>query len=241
MMKQIQNKKVFRHELKYLISHSEKEVLQQKMSVFMQQDAHAGTNGYFIRSLYFEDRDESAYRDKIAGVNERKKYRIRIYNYSDTQIKLECKRKEGQYINKVAASLIREEYEMLLRGEYEFLRCREEPVCRDFYLECMLHGMRPAVLVDYDREPFVYAYGDVRVTFDSHVRAGYMEFDLFSNQIPVHEVLEDGQLILEVKYTQYLPTVIKELIQPKDSIYIAASKYAMCMEKKKELRGEKIL
>ena len=96
----------FRHELKYFISEPEKQIITKRLSAIMQRDVHAKDGGYFIRSLYFDDRNEAAYEEKLAGTNERKKYRIRIYNLEDSVIHLECKRKEGQYINKISAKKV---------------------------------------------------------------------------------------------------------------------------------------
>jgi len=232
------NERKFRHELKYFISELEKEVIAKRLSAIMQRDTHAKDGTYFIRSLYFDDRSETAYEEKLAGTNERKKYRIRIYNLEDSIIRLECKRKEGQYINKVSAKLTRQEVDKLLDGEYDFLKEKSEQVCKDFYLECALNGMKPEVIVDYDREPYVYTFGDVRITFDEHVRAGMFEQNLFDQALPVMEVLEPGQLIMEVKFTEYLPEIIRDLLQVDDCIYTAASKYVLCLEKRKEYIGD---
>ena len=228
----------FRHELKYLISEPEKEVIARRLSTIMQRDAHAKDGRYFIRSLYFDDEWENAYEEKLAGTNERKKYRIRIYNLEDSVIRLECKRKEGQYINKISAKLTRKETDKLIAGVYDFLKDRPEQVCKDFYLECALNRMKPKVIVDYDREPYVYTYGDVRITFDEHVRGGVFENELFDKALPVMEVLEPGQLIMEVKFTEYLPEIIRDLLRVDDCIYTAASKYVLCLEKRKEYIGD---
>ncbi len=228
---------LFRHELKYLISEAEKEVLIRRLSPFMGADAHVRGEGYMIRSLYFDDRFERAYEEKLSGVESRKKYRIRIYDYSDEVIKLECKHKEGQYIHKTAASLTREETESIIEGKYDFLIGRREPLCREFYFECALNKMSPKVVVDYDRIPFVYPYGDVRITFDCGVRAGLFADDIFDRTLPVASVMEPGMLIMEVKFTEYLPELIRRLLPVADSAYMAYSKYTMCLEKKKELSG----
>ena len=222
-----------RHELKYIISEPQKEAVVQRLLQIASRDAHAENGRYFIRSLYFDDIWEQAYEEKLAGTNTRKKYRIRIYNHEDTLIRLECKRKSGQYINKISAKLSRKETEQILCSDLSFLLKREEEVCRDFYIECMTNRMHPTVIVDYDREPFVYPYGDVRITFDSHVRAGVLSDDLFDPKLPVIEVLEPHTLIMEVKFTEYLPKVIQDVLWVEDSIPVAASKYVMCLEKKK--------
>ena len=213
------------------------EVLTRRLDAVIPRDANAGSGRYMIRSLYFDDEFESAYEDKLAGVEKRKKYRIRIYNYSESIIKLECKFKQGQYIYKSSAVLSKAEAEALIAGEYEFLFARSELVCRWFYLECAEKRMVPKVVVDYDRVPFVFPYGDVRITFDCGIRAGLFCGELFDRQLPVAEVLEPGKLIMEVKFTQYLPEFIRSLLCVSDGEYTAYSKYTICLEKKKELSG----
>lgn len=227
----------FRHELKFIISEEEKEILIRRLRAVLPRDSHADNGGYMIRSLYFDDCFERAYEEKLDGVESRRKYRIRVYDCSDEVIKLECKRKEGQYINKISASLSRAEAEAVLEGRYDFLFCRDEQVCRDFYIECVNNGMRPKVIVDYDRVPFVFPYGDVRITFDSGIRAGLLGSDLFDRGLPVEHVIEPGKLIMEVKFTEYLPELIRNLLSVAGSEYTAYSKYTMCLEKKKELSG----
>ena len=228
----------FRHELKYVIDEAERRYIKNSISSVLQADLHTSEdNTYSIRSLYFDDVWQSAYNDKMAGVNERSKYRIRIYNYSDSVIKLERKAKSGQYINKVSASLTHEEVDSILRGEFSFLLDKENMLCRDFYMECMTNLMRPNVIVDYEREPYVLPYGDVRITFDSRVRAGLTDFNIFDASIPVYDVLDGGSLIMEVKFTEYLPKIVIQLLPTSDSVYTSASKYVMCMEKKNEMMG----
>ncbi len=230
-------KDVYRHELKYLISDREADILKNRLREKAGIDSHAKDGSYFIRSLYFDDVWESAYNDKQAGTAERRKYRIRIYNYSDDVINLECKSKQGSYINKKSARISKDELKKILDGDYSFLINREEQVCKEFYIACCSEGLRPGVLVDYDRTPFVYAPGTVRITFDEHVRSGFMSFDLFDRSIPVYETLGEGQLIMEVKYTEYYPENIKELIEPEASVYTAASKFVMCCDAMKKIRG----
>ena len=162
----------FRHELKFLISESEEKALQERWKPIISYDKHAGPTGYTIRSLYFDDYYEAALYDKLAGVNERQKYRIRIYDGRDDVIRLERKEKVGQYINKTGASLTLRELESLFCGNTSEFLSRSEKLCQDFYLEIVTNGLHPVVLVDYERVPFVFPYGDVRVTFDEHVRAG---------------------------------------------------------------------
>lgn len=229
------NAPVYRNEWKYLISEPEKAVLKQRMIPLFQMDPNAGDTGYMIRSLYFDDYWNSALEEKEMGVWARKKYRIRIYNCSDRSIKLERKKKVGSYIYKEAAPLTRTETEMIINGDYTFLLASQYPLCREFYVECVSHVMRPRVIVDYEREPFIMNEGTVRLTFDSHVRAAVLDNDIFDDNLPALEVLPPGKMILEVKFTEFLPQIVREIMPPAASEFTAVSKFVLCYEKTRYL------
>lgn len=221
----------WRHELKYLINQPEWALLRARLSQVTQRDSHAGPEGeYWIRSLYFDDYWNTAYEDKDAGVLTRHKYRIRVYNCSDSRILLERKNKYGQYIWKQSAELTRQQTEEILAGNYKVLLQGSDNLLREFYYECTARLMRPRVIVDYDREPFILESGDVRITYDKHVRAGMGAFDLFDPKLPTAEVLPGDQMIMEVKFTQFLPRLVRSLLPPRSAELTAASKYVLCCD-----------
>lgn len=221
----------YRHELKYLISYADKAELAVRLAGVLRPDPHARNGGYFIRSLYFDDCWNSAYEDKDAGVLLRKKYRIRLYDCSDRSIKLERKKKYGSWIHKESAPLTRTELEQIQAGEYGFLLHSPHALCREFYTECISRMLRPRVIVDYDREPWILDAGTVRVTFDRDVRAAVGGWDLFDPGLPTLPVLEPGKLVLEVKFTEYLPRLVRELLPPRAQELTAVSKYVLCCDK----------
>ena len=222
--------KGYRHELKYYITLGEYELLQRKLSLTMERDAFATKNGgeYFIRSLYFDDRDDSAFREKLSGIDERDKFRIRIYDMRDDVIKLECKHKSNGYIKKQSIGLSRKEYEKLISGDRLFLLNRPEPFARRMYLEFAQRALKPAVIVDYTREAFVFPMEDVRVTFDKNVRTGLRSVDMFNAGIPTYPVIDDYGMVLEIKFNRFLPTYIRSLLQLEASQRSAISKYVLC-------------
>ncbi len=222
--------KGYRHELKYYITLGEYELLQRKLSLTMERDAFAKKNGgeYFIRSLYFDDRDDSAFREKLSGIDKRDKFRIRIYDMRDDVIKLECKHKSNGYIKKQSIGLSRKEYEKLISGDRLFLLNRPEPFARRMYLEFAQRALKPAVIVDYTREAFVFPMEDVRVTFDKNVRTGLRSVDMFNAGIPTYPVIDDYGMVLEIKFNRFLPTYIRSLLQLEASQRSAISKYVLC-------------
>ena len=223
----------FRHEMKYLINYRDHALVKLRLHSLMRTDVNAADSdgAYHVRSLYFDDYYNHAYNDKFAGVQNRSKYRIRVYNCSDKVIKLEKKIKAGSYNHKLSGSLTRDQFYDILQGNYEFLLKSSNNLLQMFYHECMSNFMRPRVVVDYDREPFTLAAGDVRITFDRNVRAGLKGFDIFDDRMPSIETLNPGLLIMEVKYTEFLPNMIRRILPSGAADYLALSKYILCCDK----------
>ena len=227
----------YRHEWKHEITAFDVLCLRRRLSAVMQPDPHASNGRYLVRSLYFDDYCNSAYEEKDAGILMRKKYRVRIYNGSDKVIKLERKKKYGSWIYKEDAPLTRDEFEQVLAGDYDFLLRSPHQLCREFYIECICNMMRPRTIVDYEREPWVMDEGTVRVTFDMNVRAAVGSFDIFDATLPALPVLEPGKLVMEVKFTEFCPQLVRDMVPPGAAELTAVSKYCLCYEKTAYLRG----
>ena len=183
----------YRHELKYVISEGEHQLLSTRLKACLRQDYYASVNNgeYFIRSLYFDDPFDTADLGKSQRRScSRDKFRIRIYNHSDSIIKLERKHKEGQYIKKDSVSLSRADCDAFLRGNIECLRENESPFAMQFYGIFKANHLQPKVLVDYTREPYVFPSEDVRITFDKNVRSAMRSTDLFNPNTVTYPVWE---------------------------------------------------
>ena len=160
-----------RHELKYFITPAELNVLRSSLKPVMQLDPNGNENNeYHIRSLYFDTINDDALEEKIAGVGNRKKYRIRIYNFSDRVIKLECKSKYGDLISKQSVSIPRELADQLIAGDPEGLQRMRHPLLHDVYREMKTRLLRPVVIVDYIREAYIHQADSHRPVSDRHVR-----------------------------------------------------------------------
>ena len=225
--------KQYRHELKYIISEGEHKLLATRIKACLKQDYYASLSGgeYLIRSLYFDDPFDSALWEKASGVGSRDKFRIRIYNYSDSAIKLERKHKEGQYIKKDSVSISREDCEQIVRGRFECLKHNDSPFAMQFYGIFKANHLRPKVLVDYTREPYVFPAEDVRITFDKNVRTAMRCTDLFNPNVVTYPVWDlCNCMVLEVKFNESLPLYVQELLTLGASERTAASKYVFCRQ-----------
>lgn len=230
-------KHTLRHELKYFVNYHEYLYLKSRLSGALELDKHAALRGnYHIRSLYFDDIYQTALAEKEAGVLLRRKFRVRIYDISDTVIKLEKKSKFGQYISKTSKSLTKDQFYQLLNGEYDFLLQSDDPLFLEFYIEIKNNLMRPAVIVDYEREAFTFEAGNVRITFDQDLRAGIDSYDVFSHDVVTKAVFDTPIMIMEVKYDSFLPSHIHDLIQITSHTLTAASKFVMCVQAKNSIK-----
>ena len=222
----------YRHELKYFINYQDYALLRLRLNSLLQKDFNVDAGGsYIVRSLYFDDYYNNSYHRKYMGVPNRYIYRIRIYNQSENVIKLEKKSKTISYNRKETAPLTKENFYQILNGDYGFLLQSSNVLLQNFYHECISNFMRPRVVVEYEREPYILEAGDVRITFDKDIRAGVEGYDIFNDQMPMIETLENGLLIMEVKYTEFLANVIRKIIPPKASNFSAISKYILCCDK----------
>ena len=218
-----------RHELKYHITPAELTVLRGVLAPVMQLDPNGNENNeYHIRSLYFDTINDDALEEKIAGVGNRKKYRIRIYNFSDIVIKLECKSKYGDLISKQSVSIPRELAEQLIAGDPDGLQRMRHPLFHDVYREMRTRLLRPAVIVDYVREAYIHQAEEVRITFDKQVRTGLYSVDMFNPQIPTYPVFDDPVEILEVKFDEFLPSYLQSILSGITAQRSAVSKYTWC-------------
>ena len=218
-----------RHELKYHITPAELTVLRGVLAPVMQLDPNGNENNeYHIRSLYFDTINDDALEEKIAGVGNRKKYRIRIYNFSDRVIKLECKSKYGDLISKQSVTIPRELADQLIAGDPEGLQRMRHPLLHDVYREMKTRLLRPAVIVDYVREAYIHNAEEVRVTFDKQLRTGLFSSDMFNKDLPTYPVFDDPVEILEVKYDEFLPSYIQSILSGITAQRSAVSKYTWC-------------
>ena len=215
----------FRHEVKHEISHHDMLILRQRLRAVMKPDSHAVNGRYEIRSLYFDNLDDKALREKLDGVNIREKYRIRLYNNDPSIIHLERKFKHGGLGYKTSANLTPEQAQAIADGDVEWMSTSTDEVILGFYTRIRNEGLKAKVIVDYIREPFVFAPGNVRVTLDYGIRTS-MNCTDFLNPDCVTVPIKDSPCILEVKWDNYLPDVIRDAVQLDGRRSAAFSKYA---------------
>lgn len=217
----------YRHEWKHEISYLDLLTIRSRLKAVAAPDPHAVEGKYLIRSIYFDSLNDRALREKVDGVNRREKFRIRFYNMDLSFISLEKKSRLNGLGTKYSACLSPEEAQMIADGDLDWMMGSGRPLVEELYCKMAFQGLRPRTIVDYTREPFIYGPGNVRVTFDYDIRTGLMSRD-FLNPDCVTVPAGDAGIILEVKWDNYLPSVIKDCVQTPGRRVTAFSKYAQC-------------
>lgn len=217
----------FRHEIKHEISYHDMMLLQSRLKSIMKVDSHAIDSRYEIRSLYFDNLDDKALREKLDGVNIREKFRIRLYNMDLSYIKLERKFKYMDLGYKDSVSLTSEQASWIAKGDYEWMKGMDNEVLLGFYTRLRNECLKAKVIVDYTRIPFVYGPGNVRVTLDFDIRTGLGCTDFLNPEVKTVPV-NGSPCILEVKWDNFLPNVIRDAVQLESRSSCAFSKYASC-------------
>ena len=202
-------------------------IIRQRLKAVMKPDPYARNGVYFIRSLYFDDLYDTALKEKIDGVNEREKFRIRYYNRDISHIKLEKKSKINGLCCKESIAINAEEAQRIADGDIEWMAADERDLVVELYIGMRSKGLRGKTIVDYTREPFIFAPGNVRVTLDYDIRTGIRCTD-FLNSDCITIPAGDAGVLLEVKWDAFLPDIIKDAVGLTGRQVGAFSKYAAC-------------
>lgn len=215
---------VFRNEIKFLINSAEAEYLRHMLACVMKKDTFAEEKDYYIRSLYFDTVQNRDLVEKIDGVSERRKIRLRIYDVEQKNVKLEIKNKHDNYSVKETLTISAEDARTLISGNAEVLLHYNNRIGNKVYAYMKKEIHKPVVLIDYEREAYMLDVENVRITFDKNVRAS-MSSDIFSDKNQMIGVVKPGICILEVKYDHFLPNHLTQILSSVPMQNMSISKY----------------
>lgn len=217
-----------RHEFKHSLNFGDYVVLRNRLRCIMSHDSHTDENGeYRVRSLYFDTPGDKALREKIDGMDKREKFRIRRYLGNTDYIRLEKKSKAHGMCYKRSAQITAEEVAAIQYGDLKWMAYDDRELIRELYTKMRCEQLKPKTVVDYTREPFVCTAGNVRITFDRDIRTGLYSTDFMSDDLPTIKA-GDEIVLLEVKYDQFIPDYISDVLQLGTRRASACSKYALC-------------
>jgi hypothetical protein len=195
-----------------------------KLTEMLDADSHNATDGYAVRSLYFDTVDDRDFFEKEDGLENRRKIRLRCYPPDFDMFKLELKEKNGNYQRKRSITLTRGAAERVAGGRLSLLMEMGD-LALEFYLSMTTGVYRPKSVVEYYREAYIMPSNDIRLTFDRQVRASESPRMFFSPVGTLHPAIERDIVIFEVKYNHFLPRYVKQTIGDYGKIQTSASKY----------------
>lgn len=223
-------KHVLREEKKFLIGIEEVIRQSHKLDQVMIPDPHNETTGYIVRSLYFDTPFDDDFEEKLAGVELRRKIRLRIYDPSDQVAKLEMKQKQGARQLKRSLTVSRADAERLIQGDLSPLLSYSEPFAAEMHAYMQMKCYRPKTIVEYKRKAYIARENNIRVTFDSLVESTESSFDLFSEKLNMNYVLDQYDVVMEVKFNGFLLEYIRGLINSIDRSEMSVSKYVLARQ-----------
>lgn len=225
-----------RHELKFIINEGAYLALSDRLTPLMTTDPHGVNGEYRVTSLYFDDIYNSAYWQKMNGIENRRKFRVRAYDLDPSLISLESKHKDGSYVSKLSRRLTDEQYRALLCCDCGFMSGSdsEEDAFGEFYRAHLLTRLRPRVIVDYRRQALISRFGNVRITFDKKLSACFNTMDMFAPEAQYTDIL-GGNIILEVKFDSYIPDSIQSALHGLNVPQQSVSKYTLCTDRMLEV------
>lgn len=224
---------VLRKEKKFLLPLQEFYNLKNQLDAVLHGDPHNGPLGYCVRSLYFDTIYDGDFKEKVEGLELRRKIRLRCYSPDSEFAMLEMKQKQGDMQKKRSLRVVREDALKLTRGDYSpLLSFQGEQEA--FALECygLMHRQcyRPKAIVEYQRMAYIAKENKIRVTFDSHVTATESCMDLFSPKLLMNPVLDPALVVLEVKYNRFLLSYIQQMLNVVDKSELSVSKYYLARQ-----------
>lgn len=215
----------YRVENKYLVTDADLLLLSGRLQSVMSQDIHQEGDCYEIRSLYFDDAWDRCMDENEAGVDQREKYRIRIYDPRSDVIHLEIKEKNRGYTKKRACDLSRQECLEIMDGDLPWKVDGRAPL-NALQLQMRCARMAPKAIIAYERTAFVHPSGNVRITFDRNIMTSSCCEDFLEDRVSgMTPVLPAGMHVLEVKYDEFLPDVIAKQLEIGKLRKTAFSKY----------------
>lgn len=221
---------VLRQEHKYVITRTDFIAMAARLQQVMLSDEHNGALGYTVRSLYFDTPNDADYMNKLDGLELRQKVRLRSYSTDADFAMLELKQKQGALQKKRSLRLSCNDAQRLIATDYSVLLGYSDPFAAEMYALMANNIYRPKTVVEYNRKAFIAKENRIRITFDNTLRATESCFNLFDDSLAMNPIMDDFNVVLEVKFNGFLLGYIKSLLNMSDRSPLSVSKYCLARQ-----------
>ena len=216
----------YRKEIKYVITEAMYLRIERLLSQVLQPDENSIDGSYMVRSQYYDSLMDGDLHDNLDGVMEKRKIRVRMYSVDAETAKLEYKCKSGADGIKYSITLTRDEVLMMEQGRYDFLLDREETLAHELYVKLVQGAYSPKTIIEYDRTAYVYPVSDLRITFDRNLRGTINPYGILDEAPMYYPLLSSDKGVFEIKYNDFFPAELKELLVSLKDTPEAFSKYS---------------
>ncbi len=235
-----------RFEFKYILRKALRDEIEEELRYFLELDPFVmkqPEHKYFVRSLYYDNEAMVCYYEKIDGTKWRAKFRVRTYTDDQgdgTACFLEIKGRNNAAVFKHRTELrpalpdgafADSSLYYLDETSREVLgRLSEGPLKSQFIRDLARKRLRPVMLIDYQRRPYVSKYDPAfRLTFDECL-SGSATGRLFPRPYEGRRRILPGYTILEVKFQHLVPKWFHRIIQAFELRRVSVSKYCAGVE-----------
>lgn len=217
---------LLRKEIKYVMPLSKALHIRNGLERILKRDDYCAKDAYLVRSLYFDSVNHVDFSDKLAGINVRKKVRIRIYDGDASLCKLELKQKQGEWQRKQSCIISAGDVEKLSKGNYSVLEkyFDHSETALKAYTIMTQGGYKPVSLIEYERWAYKYSMYDTRITLDMNIRSSESNMDIFASEVNFAPVMHKD-VVFEVKYSGKLMGFISDMLAQFELTQGAYSKY----------------
>lgn len=214
-----------RFEFKYLMTKSRVDLLIPELLRFMCYDPYSAGDYYPIGSVYFDTFGKKSFYEKIAGIEERKKLRIRSYTKKarkDTIVFFEIKEKIKDIMLKRRFPVLFKDIQRTLSGRTHI----DKGMAYEWLYHIKRESYKPEILVEYDRLAFITnSKNNLRITIDKNLRYANMDQEVdFSPEPKLIEVMKEN-CIVEIKFREFLPSWVSRMIKSHNMQNQAFSKF----------------
>lgn len=219
----------YRHEEKYRINFCQAAILESRTKALLQRDPHvAETGSYVVKSLYFDDYQDTCFWENVDGYNVRSKFRIRYYDDKTDYIRLEKKSKRNGMVRKESCVITEEMCRCFMAGQIPQVSEEMPRIMKELFAEMRLRNLIPKIIVIYERMPYIYNAGNVRITFDRNIASSNDINHFLDVDMVLRPVMQRGESLLEVKWDEVMPEHIYHHLALDELQWTSFSKYYCC-------------
>ena len=171
-----------------------------------------------VNSIYFDTENFQSAQDNLAGISDRKKYRVRWYNDDVKNLIHEIKIKKNNLGKKISLKS-KSDLKDIKRFFSHTNNLFKNKNARNFIENINYFDLKPVMKISYERSYYVFK-NQIRITFDRNLK-----YHLYSNDRIKNEKFLDNMCVIEFKFDEKDNILAQEILQNSNFVPKRFSKY----------------